>query len=66
MTHQPKKIVPVSDEMGKIISSTELSTSGKIRALFASGMDRSQIAQVLDKRYQHVRNVLVTPIKKNS
>ena len=33
--------------------------SGKIRKLNKSGYTRSQIADALNKRYQHVRNVLV-------
>jgi len=41
-------------------------TSAKIRALNAQGKSRSEIAKILDKRYQHVRNVLVTPLKKVS
>lgn len=36
-------------------------TSDKIRALDEAGFDRSDIARFLDKRYQHVRNVLVAP-----
>jgi hypothetical protein len=59
----PKKLIPVTNEHSSILTS-EMTTSAKIRALFASGMDRSQIAVLLDKRYQHVRNVLITPIKK--
>jgi len=38
-------------------------TSARIRALDAKGWTRAQIAKALGKRYQHVRNVLVTPIK---
>ena len=40
----------------------DLTTSGKIRALAAEGVDRSTIAELLGKRYQHVRNVLVVPL----
>ena len=41
----------------------DLSTwSAKIRALDAKNYTRSQIAKFLDKRYQHVRNVLITPL----
>ncbi|WP_309084057.1 AbrB/MazE/SpoVT family DNA-binding domain-containing protein [Chelativorans sp.] len=36
-------------------------TSDKIRALDEAGFDRADIARFLDKRYQHVRNVLVAP-----
>jgi hypothetical protein len=40
-----------------------LNTSQKIRHLHSLGFTRGQIAKFLEKRYQHVRNVLVTPIK---
>jgi len=39
-------------------------TSARIRRLNELGFSRSEIAVELDKRYQHVRNVLITPIKK--
>jgi hypothetical protein len=37
--------------------------SKAIRALSAEGMERGAIAKLLDIRYQHVRNVLITPVK---
>ncbi len=37
--------------------------SAKIRFLSADGMSRADIARTLDIRYQHVRNVLITPVK---
>ena len=40
--------------------------SAKIRALDAEGWSRSDIARALGIRYQHVRNVLVTPLKRGS
>ena len=40
-----------------------LNTSQKIRYLHAQGYARGDIARFLNKRYQHVRNVLVTPVK---
>lgn len=40
--------------------------SSKIRFLDDLGWARSEIAKQLDKRYQHVRNVLITPIKSTS
>jgi hypothetical protein len=49
-----------------IVHNTGLTTSGKIRRLDAMGLTRGQIAKVLNKRYQHVRNVLITPVKKQS
>jgi len=38
--------------------------SSAIRALTADGKTRGEVAKLLDIRYQHVRNVLITPIKK--
>jgi hypothetical protein len=38
--------------------------SGAIRALNSEGKSRSEISKMLGVRYQHVRNVLITPIKK--
>lgn len=37
--------------------------SKAIRALHAEGLKRGAIAKRLNKRYQHVRNVLITPVK---
>lgn len=38
--------------------------SAAIRKLTAEGKTRSEVAKLLGIRYQHVRNVLITPIKK--
>lgn len=38
--------------------------SEAIRDLASKGISRGQIAQLLDIRYQHVRNVLTKPLKK--
>ena len=38
--------------------------SATIRALAAQGLTRSEIKAKTGLRYQHVRNVLITPIKK--
>lgn len=40
------------------------SKSAKIRALYAQCGDRSAVAQALEIRYQHVRNVLTQELKK--
>ena len=37
--------------------------SAKIRYLDKKGYSRGDISRVLKIRYQHVRNVLVTPVK---
>jgi hypothetical protein len=39
--------------------------SKTIRALSAEGYTTGQIAKLLGKRYQHVRNVLTEPVKKS-
>ncbi|KKK61710.1 hypothetical protein LCGC14_3011610 [marine sediment metagenome] len=39
--------------------------SAKIRAMSADGMSRGDIARALEIRYQHVRNVLVTTLKRS-
>ena len=38
--------------------------SSAIRKLTVEGKKRNEIAKLLKIRYQHVRNVLITPIKK--
>ena len=52
-------IVPSQSDLEKFST-----TSGKIRYLASTGMSRGDIAKKLNIRYQHVRNVLITPIKK--
>jgi len=37
--------------------------SAKIRFLSSIGISRGDIARTLGIRYQHVRNVLITPVK---
>lgn len=39
------------------------SKSAAIRKLVASGKTRGETAKLLGIRYQHVRNVLITPVK---
>lgn len=41
-------------------------TSAKIRLLNAEGFENGQIAKFLAIRYQHVRNVLTTPMKRKA
>lgn len=38
--------------------------SAAIRRLAGEGLKRGEIAKYLNIRYQHVRNVLITPVKK--
>ena len=49
----------VADELGTLAT-----TSAKIRFLLGKGMTRGDVARTLNVRYQHVRNVEITPIKK--
>lgn len=39
-------------------------TAGKIRYLNSEGFSRGEISKILGIRYQWVRNVLITPVKK--
>ena len=48
-------------EMNNVVKGLT-TTSSKIRALNVKGYTRSEIARFLNKRYQHVRNVLITPL----
>jgi hypothetical protein len=51
-------------EVAKIVSDPKLNVSSKIRALHSYGVPRAEIAKLLNKRYQHVRNVLVADEQK--
>ena len=57
-------VVDKSSPLAKIPTSI-ITTSGKIRFLSGEGFTRGQISKLLGIRYQHVRNVLITPIKKS-
>lgn len=58
--------VVITADMQKVLDGfdAEMTTSAKIRALDSAGWTRSQIAKGLNIIYQHVRNVLITPLKK--
>jgi hypothetical protein len=53
----------INDEITSKLESIE-TVSGKIRYLASLGWKRGAIAKHLNKRYQHVRNVLTAPVKK--
>ena len=66
-----KKQAPnTSAEVQKELKALE-SKSAQIRYLDSEGFERADIARILTKfygkevRYQHVRNVLITPLKNN-
>lgn len=39
-------------------------TSSRIRYLHSLGIERKEIAKMVNVRYQHVRNVILMPLKK--
>ena len=55
--------VVLNEEQNNIVKSTN-NVSTKIRMLLATNLKRSEVAKVLGVRYQHVRNVELTPLKK--
>jgi len=59
-----KKVEPIvlSTTQKKMFDELK-TTSSKIRYLAAESFKRGQIALFLNKKYQHVRNVLITPLK---
>ena len=59
-----KKIRQFTEEMIQIRDDETLNKSQKIRKLYEVTQDRGTIADLLSIRYQHVRNVLITPLKK--
>lgn len=56
--YDPKDAI-AQHEVSKIVTDPKLNISGKIRALHGYGVPRAEIAKLLGKRYQHVRNVLL-------
>jgi hypothetical protein len=63
MTKKTNEVVQTNDDQELISALGSMNVSQKIRHLDSLGWKRSKIAKFLDKRYQHVRNVLVTPLK---
>jgi hypothetical protein len=61
--YDPEDVIAQHD-VSKIVSDPRLNVSGKIRALNGYGVPRAEIAKLLNKRYQHVRNVLVADEQK--
>lgn len=65
MTNTNKKSAPkLSADLQKQMDSLA-GPSAKIRFLAANGFDRGDTSRILNICYQHVRNVLITPLKKN-
>jgi hypothetical protein len=67
ITSSRKLSAPQSDieYANQILESNNGNKSATIRTLFSENWTRSRIALSLNIRYQHVRNVLITPVKKS-
>lgn len=55
----------MSAEVAAIVDGGQ-NKSTKIRGLLALGLKRGEVAKLLGVRYQHVRNVEITPVKRVS
>ncbi len=55
----------MSADVMTVMNSTT-NKSDKIRALLALSLKRGEVAKLLGIRYQHVRNVEITPLKKKT
>lgn len=62
MANQVKTAPKLSTDLQEGLEALD-TTSAKIRFLFANEIAKADIARILNKRYQHVRNVLITPLK---
>ena len=59
-----KKSVPnLTEEVTSTLEQIP-TVSGKIRFLASQNYDRGDISRILNIRYQHVRNVLLQPLKR--
>lgn len=65
MSGQISNYVTVTDEINQIVTDPNLTMSSKIRTLSSMNVPRGQIAKLVNRRYQHVRNVLTTPLKRS-
>ena len=61
MTTQAKAKI---EKKAQDVLGQETTKSSKIRQLAGMNYTRSQIAKMMNIRYQHVRNVLIQPLKK--
>ena len=59
-----KKSVPNLETNVREHLTTLSTTSSKVRYLHSEGYDKGDISRILGIRYQWVRNVLITPLKK--
>lgn len=61
MSNQKKVVPTLTEKVRKELESLP-TTSSKIRFLDKKEYSRGDISRILQKRYQHVRNVLITPL----
>jgi hypothetical protein len=59
-----KKVAPKLEKAQNEALAKCASVSAKMRYLDAQGFTRGDISRILNKRYQHVKNVLDRPLKK--
>ena len=60
------KYIEVTNEVTDIVNDPNLTMSSKIRQLSAMNVPRGQIAKLVNRKYQQVRNILNSPLKKTS
>lgn len=58
--------IPLDGSKGAEFIAESGGVSKAIRILTERGFSRGEVAKMLGKRYQHVRNVLITPVKKSA
>lgn len=56
--------IPLDGSKGSEFIQANGGVSKSIRILTEKNFSRGEVAKMLGKRYQHVRNVLITPVKK--
>lgn len=61
MSNQQKKVAPKLTKVQLEQIAALPTTSAKIRYLNKEGYPRADIARILNKRYQHIKNVLDAP-----
>lgn len=65
MTTEKKATVSISNEVAAVLE-TLTTKSAKIRFLSACEFSRGDISRILNIRYQHVRNVLISEVKSDN
>lgn len=63
MANVKKNVPELSNDVQQKLESFT-STAAKVRYLSSEGYSRGDVSRILDIRYQWVRNVLETPLKK--